>query len=294
MSILDQPVSINGAMTVLIADYVGDNSAVERPLLLEAAHRGVPDIWVNEAAATAARATNPEANLHGFWQTLLASKAINLDKALTIYRTAPRSGLFLYCENGAPVQSGLISANRLPNDMPDYLKEVMRDSSYDEIDPDAVRLVEPATAVVLPADIMAARQRRQRLTNGVSIAGACVAVVLAIGYNNVLSHIAERKRLQLATLDQSITAGQANIAELSRRKRPELSVHLGEIQTIAYVLDLAAAGEIKSISQGSGTGSAFLATVKGLEYTPSWAQSVKMLPSGSYSVAYGSVRPRDE
>lgn len=182
--------------------------------------------------------TKPDAKasfVYGFWQTALHNDAADLTNPLNVVLTGPKSGLFLLCENGRPVRSGVFRAGMVPGYDGDFLSASIVNAS-DE----AIRAWKaPPEPCLTSAERLRERQKHRDAKAGRLMLGAGVGVVAAIVVYMGMSKTAVSRSLELSTLDAQVNQLQAANTQKKKFKFTSDSYPDGEsVTTILAVSQL--------------------------------------------------------
>ena len=238
---LEKVVNVKGRDVIFVQDEISASSSSNDPILLEASNSEHDFIWVRESILSRIKKDNPKTPVYGLWQTLIASKLIDLKSPLYIWSagsslsSASLSGSYLVVDDGKAVDARSFIAD-LPADV-STPKEKAVFVQVDSLD----ALVLPRLSAVLPAE-RAQIKRLVRKKMAITVGSLSLFMVGLTGaldwYLQTRSdrHLREAQSLDAtaAGLAQEATSALANADSILPEDRERLIAaltRLAEIQS---------------------------------------------------------------
>lgn len=202
---LNKVVSVRGRRILVMADEVAAQTKFQDSLLLEPSNSAHEFIWVREDALAELRRQHGAVPVYGLWQTLLASRAVDLTARLSLFEDGVDRGSYLICENGRAIESGRYVANQIP---------VSTGARYSEgvlVSLDPAHLVLPKVTAKVTSEIIAVKRRANVLAGAASVIGIAISAGAGFLVDQYLSNKAERRDKEIARLNTETVRLQSQV-----------------------------------------------------------------------------------
>lgn len=198
--ILEQPITVRGETIALLPDEIKVASQFQDSLNLAPSTSEYEFIWFREGALQSIREAHPSIPVYGVWQTLLASKLIDLKHPLHILEINANTGLYLVCDKGRAIDSGRWIGKKLPPDVPTQFADGKRVAveSFDQ-------LSLPKRKALLPSDLSKQSAIKARVAYGFSGIAALLIAGGGFSVDLYLKHRSERYQADAKRIEAQAT-----------------------------------------------------------------------------------------
>lgn len=242
---LEKVVTVHGREVIFVQDEISPSSSSNDPILLEASNSEHDFIWVRESILSRIKKDNPKIPVYGLWQTLIASKLIDLKSPLYIWSAGSSpgsssiSGSYLVVDDGKAVDARSFIA-----DLPADVSTPKEKAVYIQVT-NLDGLVLPRISAVLPAE----RAQIKRLVRKKMAVTVGLLALVMVAITGAMDWYLETRSDRYVREAQALDASAAQLAQEATKALANADSILPEDRerTIATLTRLA---EIQSRSIG--------------------------------------------